>query len=152
MQWELFLSPGWLSQESRSCLPVSAPLFPTALPKCWQNCSLPARRYYGVLSCLPHPSGSTTLSCSSLEITLLFVQPLTQKRLKYMTNGIVHHEGSRIDQSAKSPGVLQLCGVTGSEAHHDLIPNHPSFARQKKGRDAIFGKSCPLLLLCLSHY
>lgn len=46
--------------------------------------------HHQVLSCLPPPSGSTTLSSSGLEIILLLVQHLTQKGLKHMTNGLVH--------------------------------------------------------------
>lgn len=42
-QWELFPSPVWLSQQSRSSLPVSAPLFPAPPPKCWQNWNLPVQ-------------------------------------------------------------------------------------------------------------
>lgn len=130
---------------------LSASICTTPFPKCWQNCNLPARRHYRVLCCLPHPSGSPSVSCSGLEITL-FEQPLAQKRLKHVTNGLVHHEGSQIHQSAKSPGVLPLWGVTGSEAQHDLIPSNPAFTRQKRGRDAILGKSSTLLFLSLSHY
>lgn len=58
---------------------------------CLNARSLPACRYHWVFSCLPHPSGSTTLSSSGLEIALLFVQHLTQKGLKHTTNGLVHY-------------------------------------------------------------